>query len=230
MFCFAGKCKSSKEVKNKRMGAVAFLLFFYLFLTFILWSDSGFAVERDAHAGGLEGGAELGDVVVVAGFDGEEDADQRDVGGAELAVVADFLDGAAVVGDDVEHARQSAGAVGDVGDDGGESAVGSQAAVDHAGDHGDVDVSATEDEDDFFAFEVGEAQGVALHHGGEADGAGAFDDHFFEFEQAEDGLGDGGFIDEHGLIDDFPGEIEADFPDLRDGQAIGECGLGVAAG
>ncbi len=173
---------------------------------------------------------ELLDVLGVAGFDEEGDAGLGDVGGAEVAVMGDFLDGAAGFADEGEQFGEGAGAVGDVDVEAGEASVGGEAAVNDAGDEGEVDVAAAEDEDDFFALEVGEFEGGAFHDGGEGYGAGTFDDHFFKFEEAEDGFGDLGFIDEDDVVDDALGDLEAELAALGDGEAIGEGGLGGDAG
>ena len=163
------------------------------------------------------------DVVLVSGFDDQVDADLSDVGRSELAFVMDFLHVSAGFGDDVEDLDEVAGAVGDVGGDADESSVGGQAAVDDASDHRDVDVAAAEDEDDFFIF--GLEVGKALHHGGEADGSGAFDDHFFEFQEAKDGFGDRGFVDEYDLIDELLCDFETECAHLCDGETVGERGV-----
>ena len=80
------------------------------------------------------------------------------------------------------------------------AAVLDEAALDDAGEEGDVDVAAADEDAGFDAGALGEG-GFALQEGGEGGGAGAFGEGLFALEQEEDGGGDFVFVNGDDFVD-----------------------------
>jgi len=143
-----------------------------------------------------------------------------------MAVMLNFQNARAGAGDDGCELGEGAGAVADADRKAAKPALGGEAALDDASEDGDVNVSAAENQDDFFAGEI-----AGRRHGrGERNCTGAFDHGFFMFEKFEDTSRDGGLVDEEEFIEARLDEFEAEFADFSDRQAIGQGGLGVDAG
>ncbi len=113
---------------------------------------------------------------------------------------------------------ERAGAIRQIDADAHEAAVLDQAAFDDAAQKRDVDIAAADDHGGVLAVQ----RGLVLQQGRDARGAGAFGEHFFAFEQREDGAGDLFFLDGNDLVDIFRDQRKGDVAGAADGDAVGD--------
>ncbi len=159
------------------------------------------------------------EVGAVARLDRAKDVDRRDVGAGEGAVVHDLLDARAGGGDLRGQIGQAARSIADHGGETREPSVRDEAALDHAAEDIGIDVAAAEEKDNALSRELGELPGKT---GRERSGGGAFDNAFFQFDDAQNRERDLFLVHEHDLVGVPARDLESVASDLGNGEAVGQ--------
>mmetsp|Transcript_10563 Transcript_10563/g.31882 ORF Transcript_10563/g.31882 Transcript_10563/m.31882 type:complete len:433 (+) Transcript_10563:76-1374(+) len=193
-------------------------------LTVLLFHKVGHrsGVAEDGGVLGLERGLDFLVVLVAEGLDDALDLHVLDGRGEPGALVVDVLDGGAELRERARQLGDAAGAVGHGGDEAHEAAVGGEAAVDDAAEHGGVDVTAAERDDDVLALELRAVQGAAGEQAREARRAAALADDLLGLDEAQHGLGHHELRHGDGLVHEVVADLEGGGAHDGHGEAVGE--------
>src|SRR5438067_822988 len=170
----------------------------------------------------LERAHQRAGVLAVARLDQELDLGRAHRGGAEDALVLDFDDVAAGVGDELRHLREAARDIRHRDAQAHEARIAHQAAHQHRGEHAAVDVAPRDRDADALA---GEALRM-LEQRRERRGAGALGHGLFDLDQRDDAALDGLFLDHQDFFHQLLDHGERHVADVLHRDAFGD---GVAA-
>ena len=163
---------------------------------------------------------------VVPRLDGAENVNRGNIRPGEGAIVHDLFDARASGRDFRREISETARTIADDGSEAREAAIGYEAAFDDPAQDVGIDIAAAEKKNDAFAGELWKLSGKA---GSERRCRGAFDDTFFQLNDAQNRDGDLFFTDNNDAIDERRRGREGIRADLRDRETVRESRLHLNA-